>query len=405
MNGLNHVASSSSPLSVAIVLGTRPEGIKCAPVILACRQCPSIRVSVVNTGQHKEMLEQALYPFSIVPDMTLGEMQAVSDISELIGRQIQSLSSHFRKTKPDIVLVQGDTSTALAAALAAYYERAALGHIEAGLRSHDLYNPFPEEGNRKGITALGTLHFAPTELARKTLLQEHVPPERILVTGNTVVDSLLFLAERHPVPAESIVGCPLEGRRLVLITSHRREVWGEEQRHICEAIRTLARRYPSCLFVFPVHKNPVVHNMVHAMLRGIPNILLLPPLGYLDFVSLLRHATLVLTDSGGIQEEAPTFGVPVLVLRSVTERPEAVQAGLARLVGTSAESIIRHSVAILDDPSVHARMSQARNPFGDGHAAERIVQALLDWHAGRPLTTSRPEPDATERHDRTRSPQ
>lgn len=380
MNGLNHVTPSSSPFSVTIVLGTRPEGIKCAPVILACRQCPSMQVCVVSTGQHKEMLAQALHPFGVVPDITLGEMQTVSDISELVGGQIRALSSHFRKTKPDIVLVQGDTSTAFAAAIAAYYEHIALGHIEAGLRSHDLYNPFPEEGNRKGITALGTLHFAPTALARDALLQEHVPPEHIFVTGNTVVDSLLFLAERHAVAVESILGCSMKGRRLVLVTSHRREVWGKEQQHICEAIQTLASRYPSCVFAFPVHKNPVVHNMVHAMLHGIPNILLLPPLGYLDFVSLLRSASLVLTDSGGIQEEAPTFGVPVLVLRNVTERPEAVQAGLARLVGTSAENIVKQAVAILDDPTEHARMAQARNPFGDGHAAERIVRALLDWH-------------------------
>lgn len=369
-------------IHVSIVIGTRPEAIKCAPVILDLKADTRFSVSVLNTGQHKDMLEQALHPFNIVPDILLGEMQHDSDICATIAHQILPLAEQIRHDRPDILLVQGDTSTALAATVTAYYEKIPVGHIEAGLRSNNLYSPFPEEGNRKVISALATLHFAPTETARDALLREHVPAQHIFVTGNTVVDSLLYLAD-HGREVDAILGQTQRQRPIILITAHRRETWGARLKYICEAILQLSQRYPTHLLVFPVHKNPIVHDAIFSSLQGKANICLLESLEYLDFISLLRASTLVLTDSGGIQEEAPSFGVPVLVLRDITERPEAVDAGLARLVGTDTTRIVSETTNIIDNPEIYKGMAQAKNPFGDGQAAKRIRHILLNWHAAR----------------------
>ena len=333
------------------------------------------------------MLDQALRHFNIKPDFDLDVMRPNQTLSMLTGRVIDTVENACLRFNPDMVLVQGDTTTAFGAALAAYYCKIPVGHIEAGLRSHDLYHPFPEEANRRLVSVLTEIHFAPTALSRDALLTEGVPPERIVVTGNTVVDALRGLSE---VPQSwqttPLAGIPEDNTRLVLVTSHRRESWGDDQKNMCLALKDLVQRHPDIRVIYPVHMNPNVRTTVNAVVGGIDRIHLTEPLDYILFVSLLRRCFMVLTDSGGIQEEAPTFHKPVLVLRKLTERPEAAQFGMAKIIGMSRGTILNEAERLLNDTEEYKEMSEGENPYGDGRASERIVEAITRWHQGiRPL--------------------
>lgn len=363
---------------VMVVVGTRPEAIKMAPVVTALKALPDIEVQVAVTAQHRQMLDQVLQLFGIVPDDDLDLMAENQGLPELFGRILSGMSGVLARRRPDLVLVHGDTSTTLAAALAAYYARIPVGHVEAGLRTGDLYAPWPEEANRRLAGQLAAMHFAPTQRARANLLAEGVDDAAILVTGNTVVDALLEVAGR--IEDEPALRRELEARfpfldparRMVLVTGHRRESFGEGFDHICHALRDLAAR-PDVQIVYPVHLNPNVQEPVNRMLAGLPGVHLLPPQDYLPFVYLMTRAHFILTDSGGVQEEAPSLGKPVLVMRETTERPEAVEAGTVRLVGTDPGLILRDSVRLLDDAAFHQSMAMAHNPYGDGLAAQRIA--------------------------------
>jgi len=379
-----------SNLRILSIIGTRPEAVKMAPVVQALRAAPNVDAPVCVTAQHREMLDQVLNLFAITPEFDLNLMQPDQSLAALTAAIFTHLDPVLAKHKPDWILVQGDTTTVMAASLLAYYHRIRIGHVEAGLRTHNKWEPFPEEINRRVAGVAADLHFAPTEWARQNLLRENVPTASIHVTGNPVIDALQSVAAMPPTPEVTAllerVGLPAqaqpEGRsypRLVLITAHRRENFGEPLEQICAAIKELAEIYGDSLhLVYPVHLNPHVQEPVHRLLGNVPNVTLLPPLDYLPMVHLMKRAHLVLTDSGGLQEEAPGLGVPVLVLRAVTERPEGVQAGTVRLVGTRAHRIVNEVCALLDDPHAHAVMAQAANPYGDGKAAGRIVQAILD---------------------------
>lgn len=373
-----------SRLRVLSILGTRPEAVKMAPVIQALKAAEGVEARLCVTAQHREMLDQVLSLFNIQPDVDLNLMRPNQDLAALTAEILTHLDPVIGDFKPDWILVQGDTTTVLTAALAAYYRQVLVGHVEAGLRTGDKWHPFPEEINRRLAGALADLHFAPTELSRQNLLSEGVPPWRIVVTGNPVIDALHSII-RRPAPAETAallqrLQVSPGGRELVLVTAHRRENFGKPLDDICQALRALAETYAERVqLVYPVHLNPNIHYPVHRALGNIPNITLLPPLDYLPLVHLLRRAKLVLTDSGGIQEEATALGIPTLVLRSKTERPEGVQAGVLRLVGTDPRQIFEEASRLLDDPEAYRQMANARNPFGDGHAAERILQALLNF--------------------------
>ncbi len=367
-----------APICVLTILGTRPEAIKLAPVIRELGRHPeTIRSRVCITAQHREMLDQVLDLFGIVPDVDLNLMQPDQTPSQVASAALERLDDLLQQERPDWVLIQGDTTTVLAAALAAYHRRVRIGHVEAGLRTHDKWRPFPEEMNRRLADHLSDLLFAPTEQARQNLLQEGIPEAFIHVTGNPVIDALLEIAGRpwRP-PAGHPFACLPQDHRLILVTAHRRESFGEPLRRICVALRHLARR-DDLHIVYPVHRNPNVWETVHRELGAEPGITLLPPVDYGELVYLLKRCTLVLTDSGGIQEEAPSLGKPVLVLREVTERPEGVAAGTARVVGTDPTRIIAEAERLLDDEVAYAGMARAVNPYGDGHAAERIVGILL----------------------------
>lgn len=367
-------------LKVLSIFGTRPEAIKMAPVVNRLSVTPDVESLVCVTAQHRQMLDQVLDLFAITPDFDLDLMRQDQSLADLTAAVIQGLDTVVRDTQPDWVLVQGDTTTVMAAGLLAYYHHVRVGHVEAGLRTGDKWQPFPEEVNRKVTGVVADLHFAPTEQARDNLLHEGVDSESIVITGNPVIDALYEIVERpydfdHPV----FQAIP-EGRRLILVTAHRRENFGEPMARIFAALREIAERYPEDVhLVYPVHPNPNVHKPAHRALSGIPNLTLTEPLDYLPMAHLMKRAYLVLTDSGGLQEEAPALGTPVLVLRRVTERPEAIQAGTARLVGSNTEKIVSETSKLLDDPEAHQAMAQAVNPFGDGHAAERIIKALLDY--------------------------
>lgn len=357
-----------------------------APVVKALENHPQISSRVCVTAQHRQMLDQVLDLFQIRPDIDLDLMKPDQSLAELTAAVFAGLDPVLIQVSPDWVLVQGDTTTVMAASLLAYYHRTQVGHVEAGLRTYDKWQPFPEEINRRVAGVVADLHFAPTEWSRQNLLGEGVPESRVVVTGNPVIDALQMVADRPPTPEVQALMNSLGlqeksgGRRLVLITAHRRENFGRPLENICLALRTLAETYGNAVqFVYPVHLNPNVQEPVKRLLGGIPNLTLLPPFDYLPMVHLLKRASLVLTDSGGLQEEAPGFGVPVLVLRDVTERPEGVEAGTVRLVGTDPGCIIQEARRLLDDPAAHAAMSRAVNPYGDGHAAGRIVQAILDY--------------------------
>jgi UDP-N-acetylglucosamine 2-epimerase (non-hydrolysing) len=361
-----------------VIIGTRPEAIKTAPVVNALRrEAGRITVRVCATGQHRQLLEQALAPFDIVPDVDLAVMQADQTPSRVAAAVLTGLEALLARERPDWVLVQGDTTTVMAAAIAAHHARVRVGHVEAGLRSGDMVNPFPEEANRIVADHLSDLCFAPTVGAVAALRREGIPDDRIVLTGNTVVDALLSVAAQpwQPGPDNPLARLPANGR-LILVTAHRRESFGAPLERICQALRQLAA-CGDVHIAYPVHLNPNVHAPVTAALGGVPGITLLPPLDYRSLVHLMQRATLILTDSGGIQEEAPSLGVPVLVLRTVTERPEAVAAGTARLVGTDTAAIVAETRRLLDDGAAYAAMRSAANPYGDGHAAERIVAALL----------------------------
>lgn len=368
-----------SMIKVLSVFGTRPEAIKLAPVIRELRKQPDrVVCKVCVTAQHRQMLDQVLPLFEIEPDYDLNIMQDDQSLSYVTARVLTELEGVIEKEKPDWVLLQGDTTTTMAASLAAFYQRVKVAHVEAGLRTGDKHRPYPEEMNRVIADHLADLHFAPTEQARQNLLREGLPEERILVTGNTVIDALLDVANR-PCDWSSgpLATLPLEGKRGILVTCHRRESFGPAFEGICQALAEIARRYPGVHLVYPVHLNPHVQEPAHRWLDGLSNISLIPPLDYLPFVHLMRRAYLILTDSGGIQEEAPSLGVPVLVLREVTERPEAVDAGTVRVVGTNRERIVAEAVRLLDDTGAYEKMAHAVNPYGDGHAAKRIVEALM----------------------------
>jgi UDP-N-acetylglucosamine 2-epimerase (non-hydrolysing) len=368
-----------SPLRVLSILGTRPEAVKMAPVIERLGRAPGVESRVCVTAQHREMLDQVLDLFSIRPDYDLDLMRPDQPLADLSSALFAGLDPVLQEARPDWVLLQGDTTTVMAASLLAYYHRARVGHIEAGLRTGDKWQPFPEEINRRVAGVVADLHFAPTARARDNLLREGVPAERILVTGNPVIDALLAVSSRpYDWKSGALAAIP-DDRRIVLVTAHRRENFGAPLESILTALRTLAETYPDEItVVYPVHLNPNVQEPARRRLGDLANVRLLPPLDYLPMVHLMKRAYLVLTDSGGLQEEAPALGTPVLVLRRVTERPEALEAGTARLVGTDAARIVAETRRLLDDPSSYAAMARAVNPYGDGHAAERIVAALLE---------------------------
>ncbi|MEN3158043.1 UDP-N-acetylglucosamine 2-epimerase (non-hydrolyzing) [Alkalimonas sp. NCh-2] len=373
-------------LKTLTVFGTRPEAIKMAPLVNALNAAAHIDNRVCVTGQHREMLDQVLALFEIEPHYDLNIMKPGQDLFDVTMHILERIKAVLREFKPDLVLVHGDTSTTFATALACYYEKIAVGHVEAGLRTGNLYSPWPEEANRQLTGVITKLHFAPTETARQNLLAEGKDDGTIWVTGNTVIDALLsVVAKFDETPedfAELAKQLPWGGaqKRMVLITGHRRESFGSGFENICAALKVLASRYPECDFVYPVHLNPNVREPVFRLLGEQSNVHLIEPQDYLPFVYLMRQSYLVLTDSGGIQEEAPSLGKPVLVMRDTTERPEAVTAGTVVLVGTDTETIIREVSRLMDDASWYQQMSVAHNPYGDGQACQRIVEAIVQQH-------------------------
>ena len=366
-------------MKVLTVIGTRPEAIKMAPVIKEMALHPDEITQVVcTTAQHRDMLDQVLTVFDIAPDYDLNLMRPDQSLPQLTAHILTALDEVVVKERPDWVLVQGDTTTVMAASLVAFYRRIKVGHVEAGLRSDDRAQPFPEEINRRIADLLSDLYFAPTERNRERLLREGVPPQAIAVTGNTVIDALLMTAERvSQRPLNGLVG-NINGKRLILVTAHRRENFGAPLASICRALREIAERYRDDVhIVYPVHRNPNVYRPVHQTLDDVPNITLLEPVDYETLVGLLSRAYLVLTDSGGLQEESPSLHKPVLVLREVTERPEVVDLRAARLVGTDYDAIVRETARLLEDAAIYREMAAVPNPYGDGCASRRIVQVLL----------------------------
>jgi len=368
---------------IGIVFGTRPDAIKMAPVVFALRQHPDEFTPVaISTGQHRQMLDQVLQVFDVSADIELDLMRHNQTLNGLTRRILEAMDSLLAENPLDCLIVQGDTTTAFAAALAAFYRKVPVAHVEAGLRSRDIFQPWPEEVNRRLAAVVAQLHFAPTPLARANLLAEAIPPQNVVVTGNTIVDSVKRLVEtqsiEHPLP-ESV---PDDGSPLVLMTSHRRESWGTELENICDSILELVERFPRIRVVYPVHMNPNVVSTVEARLGNRDRVHLIPPVDYLQFLSLLRRCYLVLTDSGGVQEEAPIFHKPVLVLRKVTERPEASLMGMARVVGTSREAIVSEASRLLSSEFAYQTMAAGDCPYGDGLAADRIATALSRWLEG-----------------------
>ena len=373
-------------MKILTVFGTRPEAIKMAPVVKALSQTPGVDSQVCVTAQHRQMLDQVLELFEIKPDYDLDLMRPGQDLTDITSNVLLGMRATLQACQPDLVLVHGDTTTTCAAAMAAYYQRIAVGHVEAGLRTGDIYAPWPEEMNRRLTGSLTQLHFAPTPTARENLLRENVPQSQIHVTGNTVIDALLQVVQR--IENDKSLRQELDekftfldtSRRLILVTGHRRENFGQGFEQICHALARLAQR-PDVQIVYPVHLNPNVQEPVKRLLGGAGNIHLIPPQDYLPFVALMHRAELIITDSGGVQEEAPSLGKPVLVMRDTTERPEAVEAGTVRLVGTDSECIISEATRLLDDAAAYASMARAHNPYGDGKAAGRIVAAIKHFAA------------------------
>ena len=380
---------------ILLVFGTRPEAIKMAPLVKAFQKdTDNFQTIVCVTGQHREMLDQVLGIFEIIPDYDLNIMKQGQDLYDVTARVLTGLRDVLKESYPDIVLVHGDTTTSMAAALAAFYQQIPVGHVEAGLRTHNIYSPWPEEINRQLTGRIATYHFAPTPLSKRNLLAEGVVEKQIFVTGNSVIDALYWVVDKikHSDKLQEELECVLykanydvrrldSGRKLVLITGHRRENFGEGFISMCKAIKTLTEKYPDVDFVYPMHLNPNVRRPIHEVfgenLSDLNNMFFIEPLEYLAFVYLMEKSTLVLTDSGGIQEEAPGLGKPVLVMRDTTERPEALEAGTVKLVGTDYDKIVREVSLLLDDAAYYERMSKAINPYGDGLACQRIVKQLI----------------------------
>jgi len=370
------------PIKVLSVFGTRPEAIKMAPLVLALAADARFDAKVCVTGQHREMLDQVLDLFAIQPKFDLNIMKPGQDLTDVTTAILQGMRDVFAQFKPDIVLVHGDTATTFATSLAAYYQQIPVAHVEAGLRTGNLYSPWPEEGNRKLTGALAALHFAPTETSSQNLQHEGVPVSRIVVTGNTVIDALLEVVNKLKNDQalqqrfDQQFAFLATERRIVLVTGHRRESFGDGFERICQALADTAESFPDVDIVYPVHLNPNVREPVNRLLAGIANIHLIEPLDYLPFVFLMNRAHIILTDSGGIQEEAPSLGKPVLVMRDTTERPEAVQAGTVKLIGTTVAAIAQNLHSLLTDTAAYNNMAFAHNPYGDGQACQRIVEAL-----------------------------
>ena len=377
-----------------LVFGTRPEAIKMAPLVKEFQKYPEqFQTIVCVTGQHREMLDQVLHIFEIEPDYDLNIMKQGQDLYDVTARVLTGMRDVLKEARPDVVLVHGDTTTSTAAALAAFYQQIPVGHVEAGLRTHNVYSPWPEEMNRQITGRIATYHFAPTPLSRQNLLDEGIKEESITVTGNTVIDALYMVVDRikNDKTLDFGLNCALvkagydvdrlnDGKKLVLITGHRRENFGDGFISMCQAIKTLSEKYPDVDFVYPMHLNPNVRKPIHEVfgedLSGLGNMFFIEPLEYLSFVYLMEKSTIVLTDSGGIQEEAPGLGKPVLVMRDTTERPEALEAGTVKLVGTSYEKIVKEVSTLLKNQEYYDQMSKAVNPYGDGMACERIVQSI-----------------------------
>lgn len=374
------------PKKALIIIGTRPEAIKLAPLIKKMKGDAFFMVKVCSTGQHREMLAQALKTFSIVPDYKLNVMKDSQGLADLTSKTISALKRVLSLESPDLVVVQGDTTTAFASALASFYNKIPVAHVEAGLRTDDKYNPFPEELNRRLIGAMSDLNFAPTRAARGNLLREGIAPSRIFVTGNTVVDALELIVDKwerghtHDINGRllTILDNAGNGKKVITVTCHRRESFGKELRSVCSSIKRIARRFPDTFTVFPVHMNPNVRKTVFETLKGIDNISLIDPLDYESFLWLVGKSYLVITDSGGVQEEAPSLRKPVLVIRKKTERLEGLKSGITRLVGTSSDEILRSAADILNNKSVYRKMTSCANPYGDGKASYRIIRILKE---------------------------
>ncbi|MFX4262665.1 non-hydrolyzing UDP-N-acetylglucosamine 2-epimerase [Pelotomaculum propionicicum] len=368
-------------LKIVAVFGTRPEAIKMAPLVKELEKYPQIiNCKVAVTAQHREMLDQVLSLFEIKPAYDLNIMKQGQNLFDITARALSGLQQVLSEEKPDLVLVHGDTTTTFVAALASYYLQIPVGHVEAGLRTHDKFSPFPEEINRHLTGVLADINFAPTATARKNLLEEGVPPEKIYVTGNTVIDALLATVRPEYRFGDDVLDAiNYDSRRVLLVTTHRRENLGEPMREIYRALRGVVEDYPDVEVVFPVHKNPAVRSVVDGELGGLDRVHLIEPMDYQPFVNLINRAYLVLSDSGGIQEEAPSLGKPVLVLRNTTERPEAVEAGTVSLVGTGREKVSGETRRLLDSDIFYKEMANAVNPYGDGFASQRIVQAIMYW--------------------------
>jgi UDP-N-acetylglucosamine 2-epimerase (non-hydrolysing) len=383
---------------ISVIFGTRPEAIKLAPVIMALKKCSKIGCDVCVTAQHREMLDQMLEVFDTKPDSDLNVMRPNQTLAELTTRSISALDAYIASVNPDLILVQGDTTTTFAAALTAFYYHIPVAHVEAGLRTGNLESPWPEEANRILVSRLAALHFAPTELNRRNLLSEGVRSDRVFVTGNTVIDALFLTLEnirkkglRNNITTDLTSRFPSLGKlfasdkksaaggRIILVTGHRRENFGHGFEEICRALRAIAENHPEVEIVYPVHLNPNVQEPVRRILSGCSNVHLIRPLDYLPFVYLMDQSYMIITDSGGVQEEAPSLGKPVLVMRDTTERPEAVNAGTVKLVGANSTRIVTETNRLLEDKNVYEKMSKAQNPYGDGKAASRILEKLAGW--------------------------
>ena len=362
-------------MNLLVVFGTRPEAIKLAPLILKLRQ--QFKVKICVTGQHREMLDQVLRVFKINSDFDLNLMKPNQNLTSLTSGVLEGVHSVLEKEHVDWIIVQGDTTTSMAAAVAAFYKKINIAHVEAGLRTSEKFSPFPEEINRQLTSRLADIHFAPTEKNRDSLIQENIPPEKIFVTGNTVIDALQWVLKNIPEPVWDLPFHPSD-KRMILVTGHRRENFGEGFQNICKAIKTLAVKNPNVEFVYPVHLNPNVQKPVKTLLANQHNIHLIEPLDYQKFVHFMNRSYFILTDSGGVQEEAPSIGKPVLVMRDTTERPEAVEAGTVMLVGTDQNQIVKNSQKLIDDKTHYQGMSFSHNPYGDGKASERIMKIIYE---------------------------
>ena len=366
---------------VAVIFGTRPDTIKLAPIILGLKRKKTMITTVtVATAQHRQMLDQVLSVFKIDPDYDLDIMQPKQSLAMVTRNTVAALDAVLEKERPDLVLVQGDTTTTFVGSLAAFYRSIPVGHVEAGLRTNDKANPFPEEINRRLTSCIADLHFAPTETAKRALLHEHIDGKRIYVTGNSVIDALkVSVRKNYSFSIHTLNALTAQKKRIVLLTMHRRENLGEPMRSACEAVKVLALLYPEMNFIFPVHLNPLVREVVYSTLGSLGNVFLLEPLDYLDFVNLMARSYLIITDSGGVQEEGPALGKPILVLRKVTERPEAVEYGTVKLVGLATSTIVAAAKKLIDNPAAYRAMASATNPYGDGRATERTVAIITNY--------------------------